>query len=190
MAKYQIYLSLKRPRYHCVWTLSDKNRLKDFYNFRDRDYEYFDDFYPVFEQRFDYKEFTKYQDLVFKLDNVGLINRFLHNMENRLYRKRSANYYMKWGGKLASRIVQYVKSVEFTETLQIPPDFGIEHNLFNFHVWLIAQRLKDFREDVTLTSDQKDKAARIFEKGMILMISSYIQQKTAGVFIKKKNDYV
>ena len=46
-------------------------------------------------------------------------------------------------------IDEYVRSIELTHVLEIPPDFYIETNLRNLHVWLILNRLADFKDDST-----------------------------------------
>lgn len=35
--------------YYCVWSLYNIRRLKGYYNFVPRDFEYFDDFQPLFD---------------------------------------------------------------------------------------------------------------------------------------------
>ena len=45
------------------------------------------------------------------------------------------------------RLEEYLKSVEFNHILNVPPDFFIEFYILNFHVWVILNRLKDFRND-------------------------------------------
>lgn len=35
--------------YYCIWSLKNIRRLKDYYNFNARDFEYYDDFMPLFD---------------------------------------------------------------------------------------------------------------------------------------------
>lgn len=52
--------------------------------------------------------------------------------------------YLGWiASKLFTRTLQYVKCLEFTHSMKIPPDFLIENGIFYIHIWLIMNRLKE-----------------------------------------------
>lgn len=42
---------------------------------------------------------------------------------------------------LLIRTIIYTSSIEFTNVMNIPADFHIEHAILNMHVWLLSDRL-------------------------------------------------
>jgi len=89
---------------------------KGMYNFRGRDYEYFDDFSPVYVPKFNYKEFQEMEETIFSLNNTSFIGKLLFKQEHKNNRKRTANYFMKWASTLTNRMVNYTQSVDFVES--------------------------------------------------------------------------
>ena len=45
------------------------------------------------------------------------------------------------------RMLMYIDSWEFVNSMDIPNDFHINHSIANMHIWLIYQRLRDFSEN-------------------------------------------
>ena len=45
------------------------------------------------------------------------------------------------------RMLMYIDSWEFVNSMDIPNDFHINHAIANMHIWLIYQRLRDFSEN-------------------------------------------
>jgi hypothetical protein len=48
---------------------------------------------------------------------------------------------------ILQRILMYIDSWEFVNSIDIPNDFHINHSIANMHIWLIYQRLRDFAEN-------------------------------------------
>ena len=48
---------------------------------------------------------------------------------------------------MISRLLLYIDSWEFVNTMDVENDFHINHSIANMHVWLIYQRLRDFAEN-------------------------------------------
>ena len=48
---------------------------------------------------------------------------------------------------IMSRMLMYIDSWEFVNTMDIPNDFHINHSIANMHLWLLYQRLRDFSEN-------------------------------------------
>jgi len=45
---------------------------------------------------------------------------------------------------LLQRMLMYIDSWEFVNTMDIPNDFHINHSIANMHIWLLYTRLRDF----------------------------------------------
>jgi len=58
---------------------------------------------------------------------------------------RGTAYFADWANILLMRILSWTQSVEFTHMLNIPPDFHIEYSVLNMHLWLILQKLDEFK---------------------------------------------
>lgn len=54
---------------------------------------------------------------------------------------------MMQSSTLLQRMLMYIDSWEFVNSMDIPNDFHINHSIANMHVWLIYQRLRDFSEN-------------------------------------------
>jgi hypothetical protein len=48
---------------------------------------------------------------------------------------------------LLQRILMYIDSWEFVNSMDIPSDFHINHSIANMHIWLMYQRLRDFSQN-------------------------------------------
>ena len=49
--------------------------------------------------------------------------------------------------QLLKRFMLYMDSWEFVTELDLQEDFHIHNSVANMHIWLICQRLKDFKEN-------------------------------------------
>ena len=45
------------------------------------------------------------------------------------------------------RMLMYIDSWEFVNSMDIPNDFHVNHSIANMHVWLLYQRFRDFSEN-------------------------------------------
>jgi hypothetical protein len=45
---------------------------------------------------------------------------------------------------LLQRMLMYIDSWEFVNSMDIPNDFHINHSIANMHIWLLYTRLRDF----------------------------------------------
>ena len=54
---------------------------------------------------------------------------------------------MMQSSTLLQRMLMYIDSWEFVNSMDIPNDFHINHSIANMHVWLLYQRLRDFSEN-------------------------------------------
>lgn len=66
--------------------------------------------------------------------------------------------------------------------MNVPPDYAIEHNLVNFHVWVICQRLSDYGKE--------HKEADVLRRGLVMLIEEYVNTRSIEVFLKSKNDFI
>jgi hypothetical protein len=48
---------------------------------------------------------------------------------------------------LLQRMLMYIDSWEFVNSMDIPSDFHINHSIANMHIWLLYQRLRDFSQN-------------------------------------------
>lgn len=78
------------------------------------------------------------------------------------------------------RILSWCESVEFTHMLNIPPDFHIEYAILNMHLWLMLQKLSEF----------KTKESELMIKCLIQTFDRYTSMKVNDIHLKKKNDFI
>lgn len=48
---------------------------------------------------------------------------------------------------ILQRMLLYIDSWEFVNSMDVPNDFHINHSIANMHIWLVYQRLRDFSEN-------------------------------------------
>lgn len=78
------------------------------------------------------------------------------------------------------RLSAYCGGIEFTHMLDVPPDFHIEYATLNMHLWLVIQKLEEFKTQVSRTMIKSLNDA--FER--------YTSMKVNNIHLKKKNDFI
>lgn len=142
-AKYQARNSF---RYKVKWTISDLNRFQDQRKYRMNDHEYFGLTKPEFEpfdMDFAIKCMKTHQDI----QGTSRLRKLLTYFTDQSNLERGQKRSVMQANILMSRMLMYIDSWEFVNTMDIPNDFHINHSIANMHLWLIYQRLRDFSEN-------------------------------------------
>lgn len=144
--KHHKYQKSKSFRYKVRWTVSDFNRYQDQANYKMNDQEYFGQPKPSF--------------VPFDLD-AALQCMYVHqDIEGTSWFRRKLSYFTDvknfergevrsqlQAHALLQRMLLYIDSWEFVNSMDVPNDFHINHSIANMHVWLMYQRLRDFSEN-------------------------------------------
>mmetsp|Transcript_34947 Transcript_34947/g.53649 ORF Transcript_34947/g.53649 Transcript_34947/m.53649 type:complete len:493 (+) Transcript_34947:413-1891(+) len=144
--KQQKYKKRNSMRFKVVWSMSDFNRLQEQKNYRMNDMEYFGTSKPTFIP-FDLDDSLSHmythQDIM-KTNKVRRI--FSYFTDTKAYQRGQKRSQMQ-SMILLQRILMYIDSWEFVNSMDIPNDFHINHSIANMHIWLLHQRLRDFSEN-------------------------------------------
>ena len=176
-------LSASQRRHGLKNVIFSKNNLKKInlsMNCQNRNLEYFDDYLPIFDSS-NPKRKSEILDKLSK--NFSKELSFKHKLQKKFfdlfYKKKKENFFLRQNVKThLFRLEEYIKSIEFNHVLNIPPDFFIEFACINFHLWLILNRLNDFKHM---------KEAHFLKKEILTNFSNFIQMKVFTTNVKNMN---
>ena len=94
---------------------------------------------------------------------------------------RSHGYINKLSVFYFQQIEEYLKSIEFNQVLDIPPDFQIELMILNVHIWMIINRLNDFEQNGFIGA---------FKNYLTNILNKYTEENIMRLHINKKNDFI
>lgn len=173
--------SNKNARYKCQMLYSDLRRLNGIHNNILRDLEYYDDLRQIYEPldnediRQNYLESMKLDENK-KFDFFGLMTKM---MLNKAFGE-NINRYSRWAGSVFLRILDHIRSIEFTHLLNLPTDFHIEYSILNLHIWMILRRLEK------IPGRQSELMRRCLQDAF----QAYSKMEVNKIHLKKKNDFV
>ena len=109
----------------------------------------------------------------------GAISQEVNSHVFRLFFRGTA-YFAEWANILLMRVLSWTQSVEFTHMLNVPPDFHIEYSVLNMHLWLILQKLDEF----------KTKESNLMIRCLNQTFEKYTSMRVNDIHLKKKNDFI
>lgn len=161
----------KNAYFRCIWRNEDQRLLEDIVNWPEVDINLSDRNNRSFYQPYNLKQRLP---AVKKFNSLVSGNSFFANLNfdykikpNYTY---SYNYLVSVVDRMMSRILVYVKCLEFTHEMQVPPDFSIEISMLNIHIWLITNRLSQF------DSKESKNLLRYLERAQKAYINSILSQ--------------
>lgn len=171
-----------------MWSARNLKRILGYENFYERDFEYYDDFLPLIKE----VDFLKEEEAEARFEKFNYFRSLNDTLREWVSKKLPTSKTMDYIEKVAERhldlIEKYTSSIEFTHVLEVPPDFYIETNLQNIHVWLLLNRLADFPDNATAKT-----LATILEKNFKARVETSINKLHIGGkmnFIADTNYYL
>lgn len=144
--KHNKYQQRKSYRFKVKWTTSDFNRFQDQINYRMNITEYFDQTKPRFLP-FDLDKALECMYIHQDIQKTTKLRRWLTYFTDTKTFERGQKRSVMQATTNLQRMLMYIDSWEFVNTMDIPNDFHINHSIANMHVWLLYQRLRDFSEN-------------------------------------------
>ena len=136
LEKHQNYQKRKSFRYKVKWTVSDFNRFQDQLNYRMNDGEYFANIKPKFVP-FDLDKALECMHTHQDIQKTSKIRRMMTYFTDVKAFERGSKRSNMEATTILQRILMYIDSWEFVNSMDIPNDFHINHSIANMHVWLI-----------------------------------------------------
>lgn len=164
-----------------IFSKKNFKRINLFSNCQNRDLEYFDDYLPIFDSSNLKKKSEALKNLSDSFKNeLNLQQKLLNFFTSfKFQQKQKENFFLKQNVQTHFfRLEEYIKSIEFNHTLNIPPDFFIEFACINFHIWLLLNRLNDFKNQ---------KQANTLKTQILSDFQIYIQKKVFTTNVKNIN---
>ena len=144
--KVAAYAKRKSLRYKVRWSISDLNRHQDQANYKMNDPEYFGTSKPRFAP-LDLDKALECMYTHMDIQKTSKARRALTWMTDTRAFQRGQKRSLIQSTTMISRLLLYIDSWEFVNTMDVENDFHINHSIANMHVWLIFQRLRDFSEN-------------------------------------------
>lgn len=108
----------------------------------------------------------------------GMLERFKWRWFTEGYYSASSRRFFEWvEQKLFVRVMNHLKSMEFTACLSIPHDYMIEAQLIQIHFWLLIDRLKKINTH----------GATVLARRLTLSLNMEIAKSARSVNLKKSN---
>jgi hypothetical protein len=114
------------------------------------------------------------------VNNESIWNRIMFWWQKRKIVDKGSEKFEMVASMIMQRILEWIHSIEFNHVCKLPPDFHINHAIYNMHVWLITNHLKSFN-----TRESKYLVTLIEQS--FAQITNY---KVTKIHLKKKNDFI
>jgi len=177
--KYLRWVASKRKELSCMWTVSNQKCLEQQKNWIARDLNQYDDFRPIYEPLDLLRKVTSTNESL-SLNQEGWRAKLLFKLfEERSYQNLNTRT-SEIVQTLLHRTEAYIKSIEFTRYLGVPPDFHIEHAILNMHIWLMVNRLNQINT----------KESKLMAKNLELEFKNLTLDKVNKIHLRKKNDFI
>jgi len=144
--KHRNYSKHKSFRFKVKWTMSDLNRYQDQVNYRMNDQEFFGTPKPQFIP-FDLDQALECMYVHQHIQGTSWLRKKLSYFTDVKTLERGEKRSKLQAHALLQRMLMYIDSWEFVNSMDVPNDFHINHSIANMHIWLVYQRLRDFSEN-------------------------------------------
>lgn len=175
----KFHITQGQREFNVQYLESDARRTAGAENYILRNLEYYDDFKIIWRPI----DQEGYQANLLKKEELEGLNSLGKKLMGLLMTKDyglNLSRYEEWASQVFYRIYEYIKSVEFTHLMDLPPDYHIEYGLLNFHIWLIIRSIQR----------HPSKKSELMWRALQNAFEKHSKNDVNTIHLKKKNDFI